>query len=1620
MSANVTHHVVAMSMPIVYTGDGDHDPDGMLFAPAAHRPLLEWARDRFEDDDGRLPRLHRTRQRAQLVVDAIPRLERMLDRLRHGPDEDQQLLAELVRREHVPELGEAEDRHRQEGAGRGPARARAVRHHVQATLDEIRVALAELGDSDGLAEWSEPLDETNAELDIVDETRIRIVTRSAAQRAAWVTHWSAQLELLDRAIRRWHTDLESDPERRFDAASLSQASGIPEERVRRLLLNDHATPAPPQPNTGVRPAARPYDRFNPMKPLPLVEPLVLRTRVGEPVTIEVENSLSRRRLGFHIQGDGLGGADGDGVRHGDGARIGANPDTTIAPGEKRIVTYAARHEGSWPINDLADARGSEAGSNAHGLFGVLLVEPAGTTWRDPVTGEELRGTAYDTGLYVDVIVDGEPVDTDEHRDFVDFHSDDIPRSHREFTVFIHDEPEIHSGLHTVGEHTVMPLSYRAEPMMGRLPHRMRRYAAATPPEPPAGQVGVDRNAVQVRLGPDLEEEFWTARTPDGQWLERVAGEEQHHSSWLFGEPVTPVLRAYRGDPCRVRLVHAGVKETHVWHLHVHSWHAIPQDTAPPSVWGCAPDGSPLPKGSQLLDAITIGPQAAVTIDPLYGSGSRQHAVGDIIWHCHLYPHFHHGMWGLWRSYDRLIAQPTTYPDGTPCDPLLPLPGRAPEPPAPQLPGFPWFVDGDFPMKSPPPPAAVPEQRSGRRLLLGMPLATDLERAAMHPACRDGRQPGALFVDLDGLAARANDAVDLPPPRVVSYDVEVSASPVAYNVDGWHDPLGHHYRLLAAQVREPDDTGRLQVTRAETFERRPDHNPEPLFPRANHGDIVEWRFHNALSSFPSDEFDLAMAPVECGLHVHLVKFDPLAADGSATGWNYLSGASCREAVGSDHTDATGRTEQRTVSLHRWVVDEEFGAVFFHDHLLANFRQKHGLFAAMIAEPHGSQWYAAHDQDRVAWGDAQAVVVPPSSSGVPPFREACLGVGDFVPLLDRGGRPLNPPRTPSGDDDPGAMAVNYRNAPLTFRGDDPSEWFSSSVRSQVSFHGTQGDPDTPLVETYPGERLRIRLIQGSHEEQHSFVTHGLRWRRDWGNPRSDLVNQQTIGISEAFTLEIDPADASAYGPGDHLWRFSPMDDLWVGCWGLVRVLRPTEANRARFAPLADLDNDPATALAALSTAAATPPRPTPLATGRYPSSVRTVVVVARRVEHRYAGDHLTDPWGLQWLPAAYDAREHEQAKQTGEWRPRRVHTSDEPLVLRARRGEWLRVFVVNEVLREDEGEDRARLPRFGVEPSPPRLPLEHLDDLGRPDRRTVSPRVSLHPSLIAHDMSNDGSNVGRNHDGTVAPTRTGDGHAEGGGHGDGAGRVVHRSGHDHDEANWRELWWYADPALAPASHRDGPGTVCYLQDMADVRNHRHHGLVGALVVEPGDVRPFEPGSGSSRPDGWTGVSAELRDRHGDVVAQESVLFVQDGLRLFVGGHPDLPVPDLVPDDDPEDSGHKAISYRSALLRRGRPPYGADSDVLAAASTGVPWWLRVVGAGDKPRQHTLTVHGMAWQPARWAPDGPWVGSLSGVAPGWAETCVLQPEHPGDHCVRTGAFRWGSELGVWGAVRVAQPPGD
>lgn len=65
---------------------------------------------------------------------------------------------------------------------------------------------------------------------------------------------------------------------------------------------------------------------------------------------------------------------------------------------------------------------------------------------------------------------------------------------------------------------------------------------------------------------------------------------------------------------------------------------------------------------------------------------------------------------------------------------------------------------------------------------------------------------------------------------------------------------------------------------------------------------------------------------------------------------------------------------------------------------------------------------------------------------------------------------------------------------------------------------GDPATPILETYPGDEVIIRLFDGAHEEQHAFNITGMSWKREITDENSPIVASQTLGISEAFNLRI----------------------------------------------------------------------------------------------------------------------------------------------------------------------------------------------------------------------------------------------------------------------------------------------------------------------------------------------------------------------------------------------------------------------------------------------------------------------------------------------------------------------
>lgn len=1158
--------------------------------------------------------------------------------------------------------------------------------------------------------------------------------------------------------------------------------------------------------------------LNPFTPVELVEPLVIRANEGDDIEIHFENQLPFN-TGMHIQN-----AEYD-VMTSDGAFVGRNPDTTAAPGETVVYKWKVLSEGVHYFSDLGNPLSSELGSNVHGLFGALFVEPRGSWWTHPETGKKIN-----SGVYADI------------------HNPLLP-SFREFGWFFHDEMEVDdlTGQKPISPHTLQPeathlVNYRAEPMR----NRMRLI-----------QEGV--------VCPDCE------------------GEEVHHDSWVFGDPDTPIMKAYVGDPIKIRLVHGGTQETHSFHYHVHQWLFEPKDV-----------------DSELLDVQAISPQVQYTVSPLYGAGSLQRTMGDAIVHCHLYPHFGEGMWGIQRNFDTLQDGSMCYPNGVQIKALKPLPDRpVPPRPTPEKPGFPNFIPGIPGFKAPRPPLGI----------IGGREATQIEKNHFVP----NAVPGAVF---------ANPAIPGVTP-VREYHVALIQKPIVYNKEGWHDPEGRLYVLM-------EDVEDVMAGRKE---------PEPLVIRANAGEAIRFKYTNLLpETIGGNAFQLVNRTYEAGMHVHFVKFDVLVSDGANVGWNYDSGI------------LSGETIQ-----YQWYADVELKATFWHDHLFANEHQQHGVFASINVQARGSKFLDSATGKELASGTKATIINPL----IPDFREITLFVHDFALLFDKDGCPLNPPPFPGSPDDPGVMGINYRNEPIQFRlkepDCDPAYVFSSWLH---------GDPVTPILEAYNGDPVRVRLLQGSHEESHSFNLHRQRWHRERPDLDSSIDQQQHIAIAESFTLEFS---MEGKGDFDMLYHFGGVDDIWLGNWGIFRSF---EKQVPHLIPLPDR-REPVLRKEPLPQRTGEKPPMAEPCRSKIPAGAKVrkydVAALNTRIDYNKYGDH--DPVGI-----VFALKKDAEAILDGKLNP-------EPLILRANVGEYVEVTLTNLVKGKDHHTGKHGYPEVPVDAFFP-----------------PSDRISLHAQLVQYDVRNsDGATVGFNYDQTIGP-----------------GESI-------------TYLWYIDHDFGCAN----------LWDMADIRNHRHHGAFGMLIAEPRGARYLNK---RTRKDVETGsqviISAPLLPEF-----REFALLMHDGVRLLDKENKLILDPQplfenlLDPDEerpDFEDQGSRGFNYRNERFSNrvknfedihkvfSSKKFGDPSTPLFLAYPGDPVTMRLVFPADKPRAHTFIIHGHKFLRSKDDADSAIISAQGQNTVGSNNDLQLFFgaggffNKPGDYMYRSGNIRWDIELGLWGIVRV------
>ncbi|HEX4962269.1 MAG TPA: copper oxidase [Thermoanaerobaculia bacterium] len=740
--------------------------------------------------------------------------------------------------------------------------------------------------------------------------------------------------------------------------------------------------------------------------------------------------------------------------------------------------------------------------------------------------------------------------------------------------------------------------------------------------------------------------------------------------------------------------------------------------------------------------------------------------------------------------------------------------------------------------------------------------------------------------------------------------------------------------------------------------------------------------------------------------------------------------------------------------------------------------------------------------VGWTDLTRAVNPPgrAEDGLPFLYAKPVQ----CPVPDGSGTFLAPPCPEAvSADDIGLMTVNYRDEPVGLRvrnpttnlqangkkGDLSFAYQSRTDRADAAFNVqpafyppltgdlTPGDPYTPLLRSFEGDQVKIRTLVGAHEEPHNFSVHGVKWLFEPDDADSGYRNSQMAGISEWFDFEIPRIPSLVSGTSaDILYTpSSATESQWTGAWGLIRVYRndtTASPSTAKFSlkPLASynptarsatpdevFDTIPASQAQTEGVPGAdvSPGTATPQSEGgsggtvtaaQPGSSIRIACPVGapRRTYNVVAVSAAevlkADPIGLAGL--VYNPRAATVTGPNGSFsgplfdptaimfvfasdltyvgspaRPRlNQNVRREPLILRANAGECIKVSLYNDISSK-----YSDAPGYtGVNMIVPDF-----------NQNQVAPsmEVSLHPQLVYYDVQrSDGSNVGLN------PSNF--------------GRQSAAIGET------RTYYWYAGDVKGSTTVAIEFGATGLTS--SDPIKHSNKGAMGALLIEPAtSTWALDTDSNLKT----TRAAATVSSSTGAFKPFKEFAFViQDDVNLqFAGG---TPVPNLDVDDDPENSGQKAINYRAEPLwyRGGWGPetpitgngpgfttrqftqfdlllhnswVGGDPETpVFQASAGQPLRFRVVHPSGHTQAHVFEAQGHPW------PERPYVlgtnstqignnsiselfGTRGGVGP-TDHFDALIPDGAGGKFKITGDYLWRDypgprlDAGIWGILRV------
>jgi hypothetical protein len=790
-----------------------------------------------------------------------------------------------------------------------------------------------------------------------------------------------------------------------------------------------------------------------------------------------------------------------------------------------------------------------------------------------------------------------------------------------------------------------------------------------------------------------------------------------------------------------------------------------------------------------------------------------------------------------------------------------------------------------------------------------------------------------------------------------------------------------------------------------------------------------------------------------------------------------------------------------TVQRWYADDTLNnngkdrtlrTVFTHDHFGPSTHQQTGLYAGLVIEPKGSKWA---DQDTGAFFGGAGIT--PRADGGPTtwraniipadtttsYREFLLEFADYQLAYEAGGgidgagkaipdpaRAISPPVKdevglpfivekaqvcPGGVPppcpeavsaaDPGTMSVNYRNEPVALRVREPqsntqaageagdlSHVYRSDVvradgrlNSQPGFYPAltpdvqPGDPYTPLLRAYENDPVQIRILVGAHEEGHNFSVQGIKWKFEPGTPEdptsvnnSGYRNNQMMGISEHYEFVVPRLPRKYDGKyADYLYTpGASVDDQWNGLWGLMRVFVQRKAD------LAELPNNLKKNTLAFNNQGEFS-GVCPKTAFNQPFNISAVraadVLTGGTLVYNSRGDNggqLHDPTAIMFVRTA------DIDPATGKLKS---GVPKEPLVLRAKAGDCISVTLNN---RLPAGVTPLDLDGFNTLP----MIVEHFNA----NQIRPSAEVGLHPQNLFHDVTrSSGVNVGFNPVQTVKP---------------GASTTYQ---------------WYAGDVTADYATDNGVATPIEFGatglSSSDPIKHSNKGAFGSLIIEPANSTWTE--------DAGSRAQATVTDSNGRSF-REFVLMLQNDVNLRRGAGNGVAVPNIAGEEDAEDSGQKAVNYRTEPLwkRMGFDPDaplsgpepgeptdprtptrnldftnvlsnsqigGLDPETpVFTATVGQDVRVRLLHPGGHSRNNVFMLHGHIWEEEPYTanstalgsnPLSEWKGAQYGIGPGSHFDFLLKHgaggafHVPGDYLYRTfQSFQF--DGGIWGIFRV------